>query len=83
MNNIISFEDSEKPVNEAKEDKEEKDDSSDEEKKDDSSSEEADDSDNGDSEEAEEEDKPKPTGVANENPNVPTKWIFLKITLKK
>ena len=72
MNDIISFEDSEKPVNEAKEDKEEKDDSSDEEKKDD-----------GSSEEAEVEDKPKPTGVANENPNVPTKWIFLKITLKK
>ena len=24
-----------------------------------------------------------PSGIAEENPNIPTKWVFLKITLKK
>lgn len=72
VNGHITFEDSEKQVNEAKEeDKKES-------KKEDNSEE-------NDSEKETEETKEgkNPSGVAEEKPNVPTKWVFLKITLKK
>ena len=69
INGHITFEDSEKQVNEAKE----------EDKKE---SKKEDDSEENDSEKETKEGK-NPSGVAEEKPNVPTKWVFLKITLKK
>lgn len=87
INNTITIEDSEKQMNEAKEEKKEdaeEQTSDDSEEKDETNDTSSEDSETDDSKASDDADKgSNPSGVAAEKSDVPTKWVFLKITIKK
>lgn len=80
MNNTITIEDSEKQMNEAKEEKE---DTAEEKTADAEEKTSADDTEADSSDDDPEDKGSNPSGVAAEKSDVPTKWVFLKITIKK